>query len=69
MADDTKPTIMAEKDGPLYIQNAKGLFSCWVVMATLLRLRTMRLHCVAADSLEISLFAMTAISGRDLNQR
>jgi len=25
MADDTKPTIMAEKDGPLYIQNAKGL--------------------------------------------
>jgi CDGSH-type Zn-finger protein len=25
MADDTKPSIMAEKDGPLYIQNAKGL--------------------------------------------
>jgi CDGSH-type Zn-finger protein len=25
MADDTKPSIMAEKDGPLYIQNAKRL--------------------------------------------
>jgi CDGSH-type Zn-finger protein len=25
MADETKPTIMAEKDGPYYIQNARGL--------------------------------------------
>ncbi|HEU5381424.1 MAG TPA: CDGSH iron-sulfur domain-containing protein [Ktedonobacteraceae bacterium] len=25
MADENKPTLMAEKDGPLYIQNAKGL--------------------------------------------
>lgn len=25
MAEEAKPTIMAEKDGPYYIQNAKGL--------------------------------------------
>ena len=25
MADETKPTIMAEKDGSYYIQNARGL--------------------------------------------
>jgi len=25
MAEDTRPTIMAEKDGPLYLQNAKGV--------------------------------------------
>lgn len=25
MADETKPTINVEKDGPLYIQGAKGL--------------------------------------------
>jgi CDGSH-type Zn-finger protein len=25
MAEETKPSIMAEKDGPLYIQGAKGL--------------------------------------------
>jgi CDGSH-type Zn-finger protein len=25
MADETKPSIMAEKAGPLYIQGAKGL--------------------------------------------
>ncbi len=25
MAEETKPIIMAEKDGPYYIQNAKGL--------------------------------------------
>lgn len=25
MADDIKPIVMVEKDGPLYIQNAKGL--------------------------------------------
>jgi CDGSH-type Zn-finger protein len=25
MADEAKPTIMAEENGPLYIQNAKGL--------------------------------------------
>lgn len=25
MAEETKPTIQAEENGPLYIQNAKGL--------------------------------------------
>ncbi len=25
MAEETKPTITAEENGPLYIQNAKGL--------------------------------------------
>lgn len=25
MAEETKPTIMAEENGPLYIQNARGL--------------------------------------------
>jgi len=25
MADEAKPAIMAEKDGPLYIQGARGL--------------------------------------------
>ena len=25
MAEDTKPTIMAEKDGPLYVQGLKGI--------------------------------------------